>query len=1023
MTPQNQDADDSVSITSSRPSGRPKIHRSLTDTVVRDQGYDSSDSSTSEPAGISRLHHKSPSIHTTALPGAATRSRRTPRGSSTKLEALATLQAVPPLERSKSSLDTAPDSTRIRSAFRKSSSYFKSIRSPRPSLSRLNSRVSVPPSVRSSLDLDRDTHLRYAPEHSMRRDHLSASIRNHAGYGAVPEALPTNSTLHSDDRRFYDDFTTIDWVRDSINDSSRREFLQSLPGLRGRLVRTLDGSQGWVLIGIVAFSFAVLAYMINIFETLLFDLKVGICSTNPFARYTACCDDDSDKCEAWMTWSHMLSRYTYGIEQTRIDFIVYFVLTVTFAFIATTLTVRTKTSSYVPNATVNAKAAPKETIPMIEKSPEPRVIYSAYGSGVPEVKTILSGFVIRRFLGTYTLFHKAVALVFSIASGMSLGKEGPFVHLAACVGNISCRLFPKYADNDLKRRQVLSAASSAGVALAFGSPLGGVLFSLEEVSYHFLPHHLFRIFFCAMMSALFLKFLDPYKTGKIVLFEVSYKDDWYGWELVVFVFLGIAGGIYGALFCKFTMWWPKVFRKKFIKAHPKTEVVIIAVVTACLTIGNQYTRSSISELLLDLASPCPSTHSMHPDDELTVSKLCPSKPQQIPAVLWPLVYALIVKIILTAVTFGIKVPAGIYVPSMVTGALFGRMAGMVLQYFALTTSTFDWIGPTASARVGNIVPGTYAMAGAGAFMAGITRMNVTLAVILFELTGSLNYVLPFSITILVANWIANAIEPKSLYELLIEKNNFPYLDNRLMVSFDSSLVDLVTRVAPQNMLDLSRGPYVTVGRLEAILARLHSRGEIDGCVPLVKGPVLVGLLSTPQLEFALDQIRSYFVSGVASDVEVNGVENLMCRVSVRESDLNRYHHYYASSTAPDFESDEDADEAEQPYLSHHSTHGGRQDSDTEDDDGINVVENGSDGHVVTVDDLELDLELEQYTDLTPYIDRAPLALDVHSPLALVQMMFSKLGPRVICVTKDGMFLGLLHKKKFIDFCLKKGSSH
>jgi chloride channel 3/4/5 len=48
-------------------------------------------------------------------------------------------------------------------------------------------------------------------------------------------------------------------------------------------------------------------------------------------------------------------------------------------------------------------------------------------------------------------------------------------------------------------------------------------------------------------------------------------------------------------------------------------------------------------------------------------------------------------------------------------------------------------------------------------MCGVTRLSVTLAVILFELTGSLDYVLPFSLSILVAKWTADAIEPLSIY--------------------------------------------------------------------------------------------------------------------------------------------------------------------------------------------------------------------------------------------------------------------
>lgn len=111
---------------------------------------------------------------------------------------------------------------------------------------------------------------------------------------------------------------------------------------------------------------------------------------------------------------------------------------------------------------------------------------------------------------------KTITLVLAVASGLSLGKEGPLVHVACCCGNIFSYLFPKYSKNEAKKRevtsdhanplshnrmlftsakkhslkyiehcvcvfaQVLSAASAAGVSVAFGAPIGGVLFSLEE---------------------------------------------------------------------------------------------------------------------------------------------------------------------------------------------------------------------------------------------------------------------------------------------------------------------------------------------------------------------------------------------------------------------------------------------------------------------------------------------------------------------------------------------------------------
>lgn len=56
-----------------------------------------------------------------------------------------------------------------------------------------------------------------------------------------------------------------------------------------------------------------------------------------------------------------------------------------------------------------------------------------------------------------------------------------------------------------KRREILSASAAAGVAVAFGAPIGGVLFSLEEVSYYFPMKTMIRSYCCAMVAAVVLK--------------------------------------------------------------------------------------------------------------------------------------------------------------------------------------------------------------------------------------------------------------------------------------------------------------------------------------------------------------------------------------------------------------------------------------------------------------------------------------------------------------------------------------
>ena len=68
----------------------------------------------------------------------------------------------------------------------------------------------------------------------------------------------------------------------------------------------------------------------------------------------------------------------------------------------------------------------------------------APGSGIPEVKTILGGFIIRDFLSPVTLVVKAFGLMLSVSAGLKLGKEGPLVHVASCIGNAISFFFVKY---------------------------------------------------------------------------------------------------------------------------------------------------------------------------------------------------------------------------------------------------------------------------------------------------------------------------------------------------------------------------------------------------------------------------------------------------------------------------------------------------------------------------------------------------------------------------------------------------
>ena len=68
------------------------------------------------------------------------------------------------------------------------------------------------------------------------------------------------------------------------------------------------------------------------------------------------------------------------------------------------------------------------------------------------------------------------------------------------------------------------------------------------------------------------------------------------------------------------------------------------------------------------------------------------------------------------------------------------------------------------------------MIGASAFLAGVSRMTISLAVIMFELTGELEFIVPNMVGIMVAKWIADALEKEGIYDLAQTVLGHPFLD-------------------------------------------------------------------------------------------------------------------------------------------------------------------------------------------------------------------------------------------------------
>ena len=610
-----------------------------------------------------------------------------------------------------------------------------------------------------------------------------------------------------------------------MKDSYRLRGIRSKSGLRYRLLSAWESCQGWIAAAIIGTITAVVAFLVDIAEATVSDWKVGYCTTNPFWNREGCCTDEgpgslanlNEDCPEWRVWST-----SYGGA-----FGIYTGFALLFGLVSATITLFTKTTVAAVSHTEDMDGKSSYDDPK-----EGKPVFLAAGSGIPEIKTILSGFVIPGILSMKVLVIKAVGAVFAVATGMCLGKEGPFVHISTCVAYQVAKLFPKYRENSRKLREMLSAGCASGLSVAFGAPIGGVLFSYEEISTYFPRKVLWRAFLCSLCAAMILKALNPTGTGKLVLFETDYGTTYQPIHYLIFVFLGIVGGIFGGTFCKLNYLWSKSFRSlPLIKDYPVFEVFLVVLATALLQYPNPLTREPGDVIIKNLLRDC---------REPTNSWVCEQESQEDKSryIGW-LVYGTLAKLVLTTITFGAKVPSGVIIPALDAGSFFGRLVGQM---------------------VGSISPGIFAMVGAAAFLAGVSRMTVSLVVIMFELTGELEYIVPHMIAILVAKWIADALEKEGVYDLAQTVLGHPFLDIDQSLTLAQRSGESVAALIPprQTMMEITvhLPPSGCVPRkmLAEKLSLLKRRGLKDAGLVLVSNNMLQGYLAEGELEFGLSEL-------------------------------------------------------------------------------------------------------------------------------------------------------------------------
>ncbi|NXH22989.1 CLCN2 protein, partial [Bucco capensis] len=407
----------------------------------------------------------------------------------------------------------------------------------------------------------------------------------------------------------------------------------------------------------------------------------------------------------------------------------------------------------------------------------------AVGSGIPEMKTILRGVVLKEYLTFKTFVAKVIGLTCALGSGMPLGKEGPFVHIASMCAALLSRflsLFGGIYENEARNIEMLAAACAVGVGCCFAAPIGGVLFSIEVTSTFFAVRNYWRGFFAATFSAFIFRVLAVWNKDEetiTALFKTRFRLDFPFdlQELPAFAVIGIASGFGGALFVYLNRKIVQFMRRqktinRFLMKKRLLFPALVTLLISTLTfppgfgqfMAGQLTQKDTLVTLFDNQTWTKQGLS----DEFEYLGILEAWRHPRSNVFVTLVVFILMKFWMSALATTIPVPCGAFMPVFVIGAAFGRLVG---------ESMAAWFpdGIHTNSNIYRIVPGGYAVVGAAALSGAVTH-TVSTAVIVFELTGQISHILPVMIAVILANAVAQSLQP-SLYDSIIRIKKLPYL--------------------------------------------------------------------------------------------------------------------------------------------------------------------------------------------------------------------------------------------------------
>ncbi|KAG5269816.1 hypothetical protein AALO_G00206480 [Alosa alosa] len=327
---------------------------------------------------------------------------------------------------------------------------------------------------------------------------------------------------------------------------------------------------------------------------------------------------------------------------------------------------------------------------------------------------------------------------------------------------------------------MLAAACAVGVGCCFAAPIGGVLFSIEVTSTFFAVRNYWRGFFAATFSAFIFRVLAVWNKDEetiTALFKTRFRLDFPFdlQELPAFAVIGIASGFGGALFVYLNRLIVQFMRKqktinKFLMKkrllYPALVTLLISTITFPPGFG-QFMAGRLTQkesLVTLLDNRTWAKQGIAEEFDYIGHSQAWQHPQV--NVFVTLLIFIVMKFLMSALATTIPVPCGAFMPVFVIGAAFGRLVG---------ESMAAWFpdGIHTESTTYSIVPGGYAVVGAAALSGAVTH-TVSTAVIVFELTGQISHILPIMIAVILANAVAQSLQP-SIYDSIIRIKKLPYL--------------------------------------------------------------------------------------------------------------------------------------------------------------------------------------------------------------------------------------------------------